>query len=120
MSETAFLQALLQLGHHIPKFLTQLGLGSQQFEPLQIADRYGHRQAFGKYLRTGIVADIVDDGFVTGHKGADRSHRFGEGGKVEIDLILDALFFARARACRPEGAEAHGRRRRADGIHRYP
>ena len=104
--ESAVFQAFLQFVHHIPEFFTHFGLGPKQFEPFQVADGDGHWKAFGEDLGTGIITNIVDDGFVSGHEGADGGHGLGESGEVEVDVVLYALVFACSGSCFAKGAEA--------------
>jgi len=99
-------QAFLQFVHYAPQLLTQFRLGLQQLEPFEVADGDWHRKAFGEDLAAGVIANVVDDGSVACHECADGGHGFGEGREIQVDVILDALFFTCAGACFSKGAEA--------------
>ena len=67
-SESPFLQSfarLLQGKSPVRKY---------HIKALEVAYNNWHGQALGKNLAADIVAYIINDGFITGNKSADRSH----------------------------------------------
>src|ERR1044072_1216874 len=106
--EAPFFQALLQLIHIVPQLRFKRRLTAHQFHPFQVADHDRQGDGFSEDLRAHVIAQVVNNSFVTAHESADGSAGFCEGIEQQVYLILYALFFTGTSAGFTHGTEAVG------------